>query len=52
MCKVNATTIDASKKPFGVITSPNYPQWILNQSCRVIINAIFFNAILHILTKD
>ena len=36
MC--NNDIIDGSKKPFGVITSPNYPQWIPNQSCRVIIN--------------
>ena len=38
MCD-NNEAIDGSQKPFGVITSPNYPQWIPNKNCRVTINA-------------
>ena len=50
MC--NTTTIDASKKPFGVITSPNYPQWIPNQSCRVIINTPTADKVIRVYISD
>ena len=52
MCDSNATTIDASRKSFGVITSPNYPRWIPNQSCRVIISTPLDDKVIRIYISD
>ena len=30
--------IDGTKATYGVITSTNYPQWIPNERCRLVIN--------------
>jgi hypothetical protein len=35
----NEASINGSISSYGVITSPNYPNWLSNQKCKVVINA-------------